>query len=109
MDVARELVAIVSSCLALPWMIDVNCSLAFCVTRFQTLITSPQVVSTNWQPLAFSLSIVATSAPNAGMITTSFSLSSSMSALLIGPERNLMPIARICSLTSGLWMISPKM
>ena len=48
-------VALVSSCEALPWMIEVTSSLAFCRTRFQTLITSPQVVSTIWQPFSLML------------------------------------------------------
>ena len=46
-----DAVALVSSCAALPWMMEVTSSLAFCRTRFQTLITSPQVVSTIWQPI----------------------------------------------------------
>ena len=44
--IACETVALVSSCQALPWMMEVVPWLRYCRTRFQTLITSPQVVST---------------------------------------------------------------
>ncbi len=49
----------------------VTLSLEYCRTRFQTLITSPQVVSTNSQPFSSSRLRVPTSVPNAGMMTTS--------------------------------------
>ena len=49
----------------------VTCSFEYCRTRFQTLITSPQVVSTSTQPLASSFLRVLTSVPKAGMMTAS--------------------------------------
>jgi hypothetical protein len=49
-------------------------------TRFQTLITSPQVVSTSMQPLASSSLRVWTSVPKAGMMTTSLALSRAISS-----------------------------
>ena len=49
----------------------VTLSFEYWRTRFQTLITSPQVVSTSTQPLASSFLRVPTSVPNAGMMTTS--------------------------------------
>ena len=76
-------------------MMLVTLSLEYCRTRFQTLITSPQVVSTNRHPLASSIARVETSVPNAGMITISSFFNSSMSASFSFPERNLIPIARI--------------
>jgi hypothetical protein len=92
--VARELVALVSSCQALPWMMLVTPSVAYWRTRFHTLITSPQVVSTNWQPRALSFSMVAVSVPNAGMMTTSPARRSSRSAFFSLPDRNRMSIER---------------
>ena len=68
---AREAVALVSSCEALPWMMEVMSSLAFWRTRFQTLITSPQVVSTILQPISLMRARVVTSVPKAGTMTTS--------------------------------------
>ena len=99
---ARELVALVSSCSALPWMIEVADSLAYLRTRFHTLITSPQVVSTIWQPRSLICCRVESSVPNAGTITTSSGCRSAMSACLFFPIRFLMPNEEICSLTSGL-------
>src|ERR1017187_5160273 len=49
----------------------VTFSLEYWRTRFQTLITSPQVVSTSTQPFSSSRLRVATSVPKAGMIATS--------------------------------------
>src|SRR5205085_951277 len=45
-------------------MIDVADSLAYLRTRFQTLITSPQVVSTIWQPRSLICCKVETAVPN---------------------------------------------
>src|SRR6476646_8142434 len=52
-------------------MMLVTCSEAFWRTRFQTLITSPHVVSTIWHARLFIDSTVEISAPQAGLITTS--------------------------------------
>jgi hypothetical protein len=52
-------------------MMLVTLSLEYWRTRFQTVITSPQVVSTIMQPLASIFFRVATSVPNAGMMTAS--------------------------------------
>src|SRR5579862_5069095 len=52
-------------------MMLVTLSLEYCRTRFHTLITSPQVVSTSTQPFSSSRLRVPTSVPNAGIITTS--------------------------------------
>ena len=58
-------------------MMEVIPSLANPRTRFQTFITSPQVVSTMWQPRDSTLSMKETGAPKAGTMTTSSSVSSS--------------------------------
>src|SRR5438874_13588571 len=47
-------------------MIEVADSLAYLRTRFQTLITSPQVVSTIWQPRSLICCWFDNSVPNAG-------------------------------------------
>ena len=84
---AWELVALVSSCQALPWMMLVTLSFEYCRTRFQTLITSPQVVSTNRQPLASSCCRIETSVPKAGMMTmSSFFKSCDVGVLLLAGE-----------------------
>ena len=73
---ARDAVAIVSSWADFPWIMLVTCSEAFWRTRFQTLMTSPHVVSTIWHPRVLIASTVATFAPKAGTITTSSAPSS---------------------------------
>jgi hypothetical protein len=75
-------------------MMLVTESFAYWRTRFHTLITSPHVVSTNWQPRSLSWFMIAISAPNAGMITTSPFFNSSMSAFFSFPDRNRIPISR---------------
>ena len=89
-------------------MMLVTLSFEYWRTRFHTLITSPQVVSTSRQPFSSSLRRVATSVPKAGMMTTSSrcKTASSTSVGLFASMR--MPRLRIWSLTSGLWMISPS-
>ena len=52
-------------------MMLVTDSFEYCRTRFHTLITSPQVVSTIRQPFSSSFFRVLTSVPKAGMMTTS--------------------------------------
>ena len=89
-------------------MMLVTLSFEYCRTRFQTLMTSPQVVSTSWQPFAVSFSRVVTSVPKAGMITTSPAWMCSRSASVGFGGMLTMPRLLIWSLTSGLWMISPS-
>jgi len=72
-------------------MIEVTDSLAYLRTRFQTLITSPHVVSTIWQPRSLICCWIDNSVPNAGTITTSSGPRSEMSASLFLPVRFLMP------------------
>ena len=79
-----------------------DASLEYCRTRFHTLITSPQVVSTNRQPFSSSFLRVATSVPNAGMMTTSSGRNWLISSSLGLPEMIWMPMLRIWSFTSGL-------
>ncbi len=86
----------------------VTLSLEYWRTRFQTLITSPQVVSTSTQPFSSSRLRVPTSVPNAGMITTSPACRRVISSSVGLGEMIWMPMLRIWSLTSGLWMISPS-
>ncbi len=72
---------------------EVMSSWAFCRTRFQTLITSPQVVSTMSEPISLIRASVVTSVPKAGTMTTSSAVRSSTSSLgvladqVLDPER----------------------
>ena len=92
----------VSSCRALPWMMLVTESFEYWRTRFHTLITSPQVVSTNRQPFSSSFRRVDTSVPKAGIITMSSGRSWLISSSRGWPAMVTMPMRRIWSLTSGL-------
>ena len=83
-------------------MMLVTRSLEYWRTRFQTLITSPQVVSTSTQPFSSSRLRVATSVPKAGMMATSPACNCASSASVGLGEMILMPMLRIWSLTSGL-------
>ena len=100
--------AFVSSWYDLPWMIAVKPSLAYDSTRFHTLSTEPQVVSTSTQPIARSRSKSRTVTPKAGRMTTSSGVTPlSSSSAPSGRSRNVTPIARSFKFTCGLWMISP--
>src|ERR1051325_5176812 len=63
-------------------MMEVADSLAYLRTRFHTLITSPQVVSTIWQPRSLICCRIDNSVPNAGTMTTSSGWRSEISACL---------------------------
>ena len=98
----------VSSCHSLPWMMLVMFRLEYCRTRFQTLSTSPQVVSTMAHPVDSIFLRVPTSVPKAGMITTSSWVRPAICSGSGRLGRGRIPISRIWWLTSGLWMISPS-
>ena len=102
---AKEVVATVSSCAHLPWMMEVN-SLRLCAsTAFHTLLTHGHVVSTMDTPFSASIFISNTEAPNAGRITTSPSLTSEKSFLRVS-SMNFTPMSASRLFTVGLWMIS---
>src|ERR1700674_2906624 len=85
-------------------MMLVTESFEYCRTRFHTLITSPQVVSTNRQPFSSSFRRVATSVPKAGIITMSSGRSWLISSSPGLPAIVTIPRRRIWSFTSGVWI-----